>query len=609
MSYQVLARRFRPQTFSSIVGQEQVTKALANAILLDRVPHAVVLTGPRGTGKTTSARVFARALNCAGREIPKYADIPSGADPVLLVEPCGECANCKEIARSANLAVWEVDGASNNSVDNVRDLIDSLRSVPPPGSRYKIYIIDEVHMLSIAAFNALLKSLEEPPPNTVFIFATTEPHKIPDTVLSRCQRHDFRRLPIPVMVESLRQISAAENAEVDDEVLEFIASKARGGMRDAQSMLDRLVAFSSGKITPETASQLLGVVDSGFYLRLSEAVFAARLDETFSLLDEAFTQSIDVRTFVADFLRHWRNLLMVKLLSSTQNGASVLRRVLELSQAELKKLSEQVQEKEAFDIQRLFDIAEQTARNAVTSAFPRYVLEAGVAKMATLSSLLPLGELLARLPEGSGTGVPSSMRSSSPGKRAESAARPELAVSPEASRPATAPVRVVSEPAPTQQSAARAPSGPAPLPHQPEERLAEAISWEGFLGFLKDARSELVLAAYLRRVSPKLFVRGRLVIEAGPFDFGSLSEPASINSLKDNLAAFSSQPNWDVRVLPLSEVPTASVAVKEKEQEQNRKMRLEAEARRDPLVQAALSVFEGSAIERIIPGMAEPDEK
>ena len=407
MSYQVLARRFRPQTFSSIVGQEHVTRALANAILLSRVPHAVVLTGPRGVGKTTSARVFARALNCSGREIPPPDQIPADADPVLLVEPCGACPNCREIARSTSLAVWEVDGASNNSVDNVRDLIESLRSVPPPGSRYKIYIIDEVHMLTVAAFNALLKSLEEPPPNTIFIFATTEPHKIPETVLSRCQRHDFRRLPVSVMVDSLHAVAAAEKADIDDEVLEFLAMKARGGMRDAQSMLDRLIAFSGGKVTLEDAARVLGVVDTGFFLRLSEAVFTSNLEASFLLLDEAFTQSIDVRTFIGDFIRHFRNLMLVKFISGSADNDSQmgLRRMLEVSPQELKKLNAQLATKEAFDIQRLFDIAEQTSRTALQSAFPRYVLEAGVAKMATLSSLLPLGEVLSRLSGGGDGGA------------------------------------------------------------------------------------------------------------------------------------------------------------------------------------------------------------
>ena len=210
--------------FSAVAGQEHITQALINAIARDRVPHALLFCGPRGVGKTTCARVLAKALNCTGRELKV-----GSKQEIEEIEPCGECSNCKEISSSSSMAVWEVDGASNNSVENVRDLIDSLISAPPPGSKYKIYIIDEVHMLSVAAFNALLKSLEEPPPNTIFVFATTEPHKIPDTVISRCQRHDFRRISFPVIAARLKEIAEKEGVKVAPGVAEFVARKAQGG--------------------------------------------------------------------------------------------------------------------------------------------------------------------------------------------------------------------------------------------------------------------------------------------------------------------------------------------------------------------------------------------
>ncbi|MCB0337324.1 MAG: DNA polymerase III subunit gamma/tau, partial [Bdellovibrionales bacterium] len=199
MSYLVIARKYRPGTFEAVLGQEHVTRTLANSIKRDRIAHAYVFAGPRGVGKTSSARVLAKALNC------EHGPTDS---------PCGECAPCKDIAEGRCLAVREIDGASHNSVDNVRELIDSFRSLPPPGCRYKVYIIDEVHMLSTSAFNALLKSLEEPPPHTVFILATTELHKIPETVLSRCQRHDFRPMSIQAIEGNLRAVAEAEQISI-----------------------------------------------------------------------------------------------------------------------------------------------------------------------------------------------------------------------------------------------------------------------------------------------------------------------------------------------------------------------------------------------------------
>ena len=605
MSYLVLARRFRPQTFSSIVGQEHITRAIANAILRGRVPHAFLLTGPRGVGKTTSARVLARALNCSGRALPSPESIPSEGDVSRLIEPCGECVNCIEIARGSSLAVREIDGASHNSVDNVRDLIDSLRSLPPPGSPYKIYIIDEVHMLSTAAFNALLKSLEEPPPNTVFIFATTEPHKIPETVISRCQRHDFRKIPAKVIADTLRHIAAEDRLEAEDDVFEFIAVKAQGGMRDAQSMFDRLIAFSSGKITLDGAQQLFGVVDAAFFFSLSDAVFKQDAPQCFSLLDSAFSQSLEVRTFIAEFVTHWRNLLLVAITKESrgEGAEATLGRMLEIPKRDRDRLAMQTVSTAAFDMQRLFEIAERTADNALNSSFPRYVMEAGLAKMANLPNLRPLGELIAAI-EAGGITTP---RAVSPAVHAAEAVTTEGESTP---RP----------------FAKRAPMS-AQDPREAQD-LPVSYAWQDFLAHLKRSRAEM-LVAFLRRASVKSFAPGILAVEAPEFDVTTLRDPEKLSELRKNLIHYSKISEWDIRFIvhegmkpqqeaavspPLGKQASAnalpikrraagpipgSLADIEAQEDIRRVQQVESEARSNPLVKAALKTFEGSTIERV----------
>ncbi len=608
MSYLVLARKFRPQTFAFITGQEHITLALANAIVRNRVPHALLFTGPRGVGKTTSARVFARALNCTGREVPKSASEQRPEDVVHFVEPCGQCSNCVEIARSSSMAVWEIDGASHNSVENVRDLIDSLRSVPPPGSEYKIYIIDEVHMLSVAAFNALLKSLEEPPPQTIFIFATTEPHKIPETVISRCQRHDFRRLSSFVIRERLVEIAREEGVDIEPEAIAFVARRAQGGMRDAQSMLDRLISFGYGKVELATAQQIFGVLDNSFFFKLSEAVIAQEATQCFLMLDQAFSQSLDIRLFAADFLTHWRNLLLISVTQTTNASDEQVKAIIDAPESEFAELKKQAAKLPSFDWQRLFDIAERTCDQALRSTFPRYVLEAGAAKMAALSSLRPLPEILSRLEGGAalavvpGTGSPAGVMQSPPSSTPLSAVQQEPV-----SRPATG----------------RSPSLKTQEPEATEPSLNFNPSWHDFLAHVK-SRKAVVLEACLRRVSPKSFVQGMLQLEARPFDMTVLRDADSLASLKECLFSYSGRQGWEIRFLDSKgehgaleshpaqqagagveterrdEPLTGSVAAAEALERKLHNERVESEAKSDPLVQSALSTFGGSTIDKVV---------
>ena len=581
MSYLVLARKFRPQTFASIVGQEHITKALANSVLRDRVPHALLLTGPRGVGKTTTARVFAKALNCSGRDLEiDFANFDE-EDSRRLIEPCGECTNCIEISRSSSMSVWEIDGASNNSVDNVRELIDSLRTLPPPGSRYKIYIIDEVHMLSVAAFNALLKSLEEPPPNTIFIFATTEPHKIPETVLSRCQRHDFRRISFEVIAEQLEMIAEKEAASVEKDVFSFIARRAQGGLRDAQSMFDRLLAFSNGTISLSDAESIFGVVGRHFFYDLSRSIFEQQPWKSLELLDQLFARSIDVRLFVSDFLSHWRMLLLLSMFrgSAAHTDGKRQQSILELGSLEFEELTTLIEGRETFLIQRLFGIAQEVSESAMQSGFPRYALEAGISRMATLESLRPIADIIEEIKGGVRIEATSSSASQVARKQA-----PKVVMEPEE----------------------------IALPSS-----AFDPSWQDFVQHVR-SRSEVVLAAYLRRVAAKVFLLGRLEIEASDFDIASLSAPATLETLKNCLHSYSTHAEWNIRfkpaegvVPPLQEkedvkragisnrAMPSSVAVQEEKARKGFVEQVTQEAKEQASVKAALEAFGGSAIEKV----------
>ncbi|RMD87616.1 MAG: DNA polymerase III subunit gamma/tau [Candidatus Dadabacteria bacterium] len=373
MSYLVLARKFRPRTFSEITGQDHVTRTLVNAIKRGRVSHAFLFCGPRGVGKTSVARILSKALNCREGPTP---------------EPCLECTNCKEIAAGISLAVREIDGASHNSVENVRDLIETLKSRPPQGSRYKIYIIDETHMLSIAAFNALLKNLEEPPPNTVFILATTEPHKVPDTVISRCQRHDFRAISPSEIEARLVSIAKEEGIEYELGALKMISRLAEGSMRDAQSLLDRVLAFGDGKLKESDAGAVLGVAEKTLLLKLSEAVFGRRPDDVLNILDEAFNVGLDPRLFADQFVSHWRDLLIAKF------GGEKGLKIRGVDESSVVSLLRQVEGVSQDDLQDLVYLAREGADQAIKSSYPMYALEALAVRMATRQPVYDIAKLL-----------------------------------------------------------------------------------------------------------------------------------------------------------------------------------------------------------------------
>lgn len=297
-AYLVLARKWRPQTFEDVVGQEHVTRTLQNAIRAGRISHAFLLIGSRGIGKTTTARILAKALNCT------TADGPTA-------EPCGHCDNCTSIAAGNDIDVIEIDGASNNSVEDVRQIRENVRMVPSR-SRYKIYVIDEVHQLSAAAFNALLKTLEEPPPHAVFILATTEAHKIPATIISRCQRYDFRRVGLDDIVALLRRILEDEGVACTDEALHAIARAADGGIRDAESILDQLIAYCGKEIAFQDVFDVLGLVEWRVLHDLCTAIHEKDTGTLLNIVDDVAVSGKDLSQFVEEILRYFRNLLVCK---------------------------------------------------------------------------------------------------------------------------------------------------------------------------------------------------------------------------------------------------------------------------------------------------------
>jgi DNA polymerase III subunit gamma/tau len=376
--YTVLARKYRPMKFADLVGQPHVVKALSNAITTNRVAQAFLLTGSRGTGKTSSARILASALNCMNGKPGEF-------------EPCGECASCKDIARSEDLDVVEMDAASNSRVDDVRERLESVDTRAARG-RFRIFIIDEVHMLSTSAFNALLKTIEEPPPHVKFILATTNPEKIPETIMSRCQRYDFRRVTLAEITAWLEGICTKESIAPEDGLLRALAEMAEGGMRDALGRLDQLVAFSGLRPKLADAERVFGLVGRGKLLDLLEALVKGDARAGILFAEDVFDSGKDVAEVLASMVSLARNLLLVAASGGDDRGIDV-------PADELPRLKVVAS---AFGIQGLVYLAElltdcrQRVRRA---AFPRVLVETTLVKLALVGRLEPMEKLLARLDE------------------------------------------------------------------------------------------------------------------------------------------------------------------------------------------------------------------
>ncbi|MFH1464812.1 MAG: DNA polymerase III subunit gamma/tau, partial [Pseudomonadota bacterium] len=374
MSYLAIARKWRPQSFDAIVGQRHVTRTLQNAIRLGRIHHAFLFTGPRGVGKTTAARVLARALCC---------------EQGPTAEPCGVCSLCTAILAGAAPDVIEIDGASNNSVDDVRELRDGVRYLPTQ-ARYRIYIIDEVHMLTKQAFNALLKTLEEPPPHVIFIFATTEPQKIPETILSRVQRFDFKRIPGGQVVERLRAVCDAEGVQVSDHALRLVARAGGGSMRDSQSLLDQVISFSGMVIEDAQVSDLLGLVDRTVLYEMLTGLVKGEPGRCLDAIAQVHEHGFEIEQFTAELMELLRNAALVAMAPDD-------RRHLDLSADEIERLGELAQGLPPDLFARWFDALLDVHDRVARAARPRLVLEMAVARLATVRPMQGMDRLMARL--------------------------------------------------------------------------------------------------------------------------------------------------------------------------------------------------------------------
>jgi DNA polymerase-3 subunit gamma/tau len=382
MAYQVIARKWRPQTFEEVTGQEPITRTLRGALEHERLHHAYLFSGARGVGKTTTARLLAKSLNCHKSARPT-------ATPCKTTD-ADQCSSCREVAEGRSIDVLEIDAASNTGVDNVRDSIINTVGVSPARDRYKVFIIDEVHMLSGAAFNALLKTLEEPPPRVVFIMATTESHKIPDTILSRSQQFEFRTIATTRIAERLRLIADAERINVAEEALREIARAGEGSMRDAQSAFDQVISFSDAEITVADVEAALGIAGAELRTRVMRSIATGAPRDALAVVDDLVMRGHDLRNFCRDLLSHVRDLLVVKVAGDAAEG-------LDAGDAERRELSSAAHEFSESDLVRFFHSLSETERILREGAHPRYQLEIGLVKLIEMRRLAPLGLLIERL--------------------------------------------------------------------------------------------------------------------------------------------------------------------------------------------------------------------
>jgi len=561
MAYQVLARKWRPKTFDEVVGQGTVMRTLKNTLASGRIGHAFLLSGARGVGKTTTARILAKALNCSKGE---------GPTP----EPCGECASCLEIATGTSLDVQEIDGATHNGVEQVRELRESAR-YNPARDRFKVWIIDEVHMLSTGAFNALLKTLEEPPPRVKFIFATTEYHKLPDTILSRCQQYDFRMISAREIQAHLRVVADGEAIKVTDDALARIARAAEGSARDALSLFDQVLSFSGAEVRDEDISVLLGLIDRELLLGASRAAAEGDSLALLELVERLSDYGADYRNFNRELLLHFREILLLKL---APEDSALLSQLVPEERERMRPLCAVFSEE---DLLRVFDVLIKVEQDLRWAQDPRVTLELALLKIVQMRRLMPWSDLVARVERlAGGTPLPA-------------APRAPVTPAPPAPAPAARPT-AARAPEPKQQASAR-PSEPEP-PAMDEEQPAAPPASGGLLGaMLALVQARPSLAQPLR--SAQVLEEGDTVVLKVTADFLPLARMHA-----DEYRDLAKKASGRARALRIEEgggavappagTPEATAVVSETD-----KKRLHEEAARQPAVKEMLDLFGGRIVD------------
>ena len=557
MSYQVLARKWRPQTFEEVIGQKHVSQTLKNAIKQGKIAHAFLFSGERGVGKTSVARILAKALNCHSK--PEPTEIP-----------CNTCPSCMEITAGNSMDVLEIDGASNTGVDDVRILRENVR-YKPARDRYKVYIIDEVHMLSKAAFNALLKTLEEPPPHTIFMFATTEPEKLPDTIISRCLRFDLKRIATQEIIAHLERLLKEEQIHISKRGLFLIARAAEGSMRDAQSLLDRILAYCPDAVKDADVEELLGRVDRSYLYKITAAIAAEDPEGCLTALNTIYESGFDLRQFYYAYLEHVRDLMVAKVSSGSLAW-------MDMPEEELKEVVRLAQTVSAEKLQRVFRLWYAAEKEINQSPLPKVALEMCLLEMIHAQQSIPIEEVLQKLdelqqkiagaPGAHGPVWSSSAKSTAPAGKHEPAKNP-------AGSEYTAPAEAAEQ----------------PTNMVPEGSLGKPDE-SGFLAFVR--QRNLPLASQLEHGTIRLQGDRELLIEltADSFFLETIKDRETGDKIKELCEEFFKK-QMKVTVVPVKKAPQHTGS-QPKELDRKKKVH---DAMHNPLIQKIVETFEGEIVE------------